>query len=237
MGSAYLFIANSPIMILLCSCAILFAMFQSLLFFNIAKKQAQTLGITTKEIQQVVKSSAIFSVVPSLPIIISYMILVPALGHYFPWLRLSVIGSASYETMVANMAVNSFGFESLSTSMLTPDIYGMIMWVVTLGMFLSSMAVLVLKKYDQKLASIGQKKKGMQTMIGNVMFLGMMASLSAPYLVKVNDIENVTTIIVSSGSMLLFDQISKKVPVIKEFAFSISMILGMASACTIHQIH
>ena len=43
---------------------------------------------------KVVKSSALFSVVPSLPIIISYMILMPVLGKFFAWLRLSVIGSA-----------------------------------------------------------------------------------------------------------------------------------------------
>ena len=60
------------------------------------------------------RSSAIFSIIPSLPIIVSYLLLVPALGRYFPWLRLSVVGSAVYETMVANMAAEAFGLESIT---------------------------------------------------------------------------------------------------------------------------
>ena len=32
--------------------------------------------------------------------------LVPLLGRYFPWLRLSVVGSATYETMVANVGAD-----------------------------------------------------------------------------------------------------------------------------------
>ena len=48
----------------------------------------------------------------------SYLLLVPSLGRYFPWLRLSVVGSAAYETMVANMAAEALGLESITV----PDI-------------------------------------------------------------------------------------------------------------------
>lgn len=123
-------------MAVLCGAAILFVLVQSALFFRMAQKRALELGITSSDIKKVVKSSAIFSVIPSLPIIISYMILLPALGKFFPWLRLSVIGSASYETMAANMAVTSYGFAGLGVSNFTPEVYGAIAWVVTLGLSL-----------------------------------------------------------------------------------------------------
>ena len=61
---------------------------QAVVFFRVAWKRALELGLTRQELMKVVKSSAVFSIVPSLPIIISYMILLPALGKFFPWLRL-----------------------------------------------------------------------------------------------------------------------------------------------------
>ena len=70
----------------------------------------------------------------------------PVLGKFFAWLRLSVIGSASYETLAANMAVTSLGFESLGSADFSPDVFGSLMWVVTLGVFLSSMSAMLLKK-------------------------------------------------------------------------------------------
>lgn len=223
-------------MAVLCGAAILFVLVQSALFFRMAQKRALELGITSSDIKKVVKSSAIFSVIPSLPIIISYMILLPALGKFFPWLRLSVIGSASYETMAANMAVTSYGFAGLGVSNFTPEVYGAIAWVVTLGMLLSSLSVLVLKKYDNKMKAISSDKNSFGAMVGSIMFMGMMATFSAPYLVDVSNPVSITTIVVSAGSMILLDKLSDKLEALKEFAFSISMVLGMVSACIITNV-
>lgn len=223
-------------MAVLCGAAILFVLVQSALFFRMAQKRALELGITSSDIKKVVKSSAIFSVIPSLPIIISYMILLPALGKFFPWLRLSVIGSASYETMAANMAVTSYGFAGLGVSNFTPEVYGAIAWVVTLGMLLSSLSVLVLKKYDNKMKAISSDKNSFGAMVGSIMFMGMMATFSAPYLVDVSNPVSITTIVVSAGSMILLDKLSNKLEALKEFAFSISMVLGMVSACIIANV-
>ena len=107
MEKMYFSVANSPVMAAFCGLAILVVLVQAAIFFRTAWKRALELGFEKKDLMKVVKSSALFSVVPSLPIIISYMILMPVLGKFFAWLRLSVIGSASYETLAANMAVTS----------------------------------------------------------------------------------------------------------------------------------
>ena len=185
---------------------------------------------------KVVKSSAVFSIVPSLPIIISYMILLPALGKFFPWLRLSVIGSATYETLAANMAVTSFGFDSLGGADFSPDIFGSLLWVVTLGVFLSSMSALLLRKFDSKMQSVTTNPNSFGSVIPNIMFLGMMATLSAPYLADVTNIPSLSAIVVSALVMIGLNAVGKRVPVLKEFAFSLSMIAGMASACLITAI-
>lgn len=231
MNTIYSFIANSPIMAALCGAAIIFVMIQSAMFFRLAQKRALEIGITKSEISKVIKSSAIFSIIPSLPIIISYMILLPVLGKFFPWLRLSVIGSAAYETMAANMAVTAYGFESLGSANFGPDVFGAIMWVVSFGMMFSSLAVVVLKKYDQKMETLGTGKGSKGALVGSIMFLGMMATLSAPYLINVTNPANVATLIFSAGSMILLDKLSVRFPALKEFAFSLSMISGMAAAC------
>lgn len=231
MGDSYSFIANSGWMAILCGIVIIFVMVQSALFFRAAWRRSEELGIDKEARKKIVKSSAVFSIVPSLPILISYVILMSALGRFFPWLRLSVIGSATYETMSANMAVTAAGYDSISSGNFTPDTYVMIMWAVTLGIMLSSLAVLILKRYDKKMQSLSSNNKRLGTMITSVMFLGMMATFSAPYIVDYKNITALVTIIVSAGSMFLLDKASKKWKPLKEFSFAISMVAGMASAC------
>ncbi len=230
MSANYSFVSNSSIMFILIAIAISFALVQCGIFFRMAYKRALELGFTKEDVIKVVKSSAIFSVVPSLPIILSYMILLPALGRYFPWLRLSVIGSAVYETMVANMAVTAYGYESLAQANFTPDVYGAILWVATLGIMLSGMTVFLLKPYDKKMKELTAKEGGMGNLIGPIMFLGLMATFSAPYLIQVTNIVTMSTIIVSALAMFVLEKIADKTPWLKEFTFSLSMIAGMIAA-------
>lgn len=230
MSANYSFVSNSSIMFILIAIAISFALVQCGIFFRMAYKRALELGFTKEDVIKVVKSSAIFSVVPSLPIILSYMILLPALGRYFPWLRLSVIGSAVYETMVANMAVTAYGYESLAQANFTPDVYGAILWVATLGIMLSGMTVFLLKPYDKKMKELTTKEGGMGNLIGPIMFLGLMATFSAPYLIQVTNIVTMSTIIVSALAMFVLEKIADKTPWLKEFTFSLSMIAGMIAA-------
>lgn len=236
MDKSYSFISESIPMIILCGVAILFVMVQSVLFFKTAWKRAIEIDIPLEERKQIVKSSAIFSIVPSLPIIISYMILLPALGTYFPWLRLSVIGSATYETMAANMAATAFGYESLNAADFPPQVYVTIMWAVTLGIILSSMSVLILKSYDKKMLKVSSSKNSFGALIAPIMFMCLMATFSAPYLINFKNIVGMITLISSAGSMFLLDKASKKFKPLKEFSFSLSMIAGMASACIVSSI-
>lgn len=233
MDKLYSFVANSSVMAIFCGLATLVVLVQAVIFFRIAWKQALQLGFTKSDLMKVVKSSAVFSVVPSLPIIISYMILLPALGKFFPWLRLSVIGSATYETLAANMAVTSFGFDSLGSADFSPDVFGSLLWVVTLGVFLSSMSALLLKRFDVKMKSVTENPNSFGKVIPNIMFLGMMATLSAPYLVDVGNFPSVAAIVVSAAVMIGLNAVGKRHPALKEFAFSLSMIAGMASACLV----
>ena len=236
MDKLYSHVANSPAMAIFCGLAILVVLVQAAVFFRVAWKQALEMGLSKADLMKVVKSSAVFSIVPSLPIIISYMILLPALGKFFPWLRLSVIGSATYETLAANMAVTSFGFDSLGSADFSPDVFGSLLWVVTLRVFLSSLSALLLRRFDSKMQSVTTNPNSFGKVIPNIMFLGMMATLSAPYLADVTNIPSMAAIVVSALVMIGLNAVGKRAPVLKEFAFSLSMIAGMAAACLITAI-
>ena len=90
----HLKLANSPLMAVLCGLTILIVLLQPVIFMAAAFKRGKELNMTKEEMKEAARSSAIFSIIPSLPLIVSYLLLVPALGRYFPWLRLSVVGSA-----------------------------------------------------------------------------------------------------------------------------------------------
>ena len=116
-------LANSSTMAILCAITILIVLLQPVLFVMLAIRRGKELEMTSEEMKEAARSSAIFSIVPSLPIVVSYLLLVPLLGRYFPWLRLSVVGSATYETMVANMAAQAFGMESLAVENIPLDVF------------------------------------------------------------------------------------------------------------------
>lgn len=91
----YLDLANGNLLYLLASIVILFVLIQSIVFLRIAWKRGVEIGISKEKMISTVKTSAIFSIVPSLPIVISLIAIVPILGMPFSWMRLSIVGSAS----------------------------------------------------------------------------------------------------------------------------------------------
>ena len=180
-------------------------------------------------------SSAVFSIIPSLPIIISYLILVPSLGRYFPWLRLSVVGSASYETMAANMAAEAFGLESISVPDIPVDVFVCIVFVVTVGILGGNIFnVFFLKTYDKKVESLKTKNAKLVPVITTAMFLGLYGTMSAPHITNFTNIPAVTAIAGAGIAALIFDRLARKVKRLKEFAFPLSMIVGMLASCVVN---
>jgi hypothetical protein len=55
------------------------------------------------------------------------------LGKYFPWLRLSVVGSAAYENMAADMVAKASGLAGIADPGFDLPIFTMAMWVMSIG--------------------------------------------------------------------------------------------------------
>lgn len=229
---SHLIIANSLTMAILCAGAILLVLAQALLMMRMAWKKGNQLEIPEITMKKCIKSSAFFSIIPSLPIIISYLLLIPALGRFFPWLRLSVVGSAVYETMVSDMAAKSLGFSSIFTSDFPPDIFICIMFVASAailgGIFFN---VLFLKRVDDKVRKIKSSNSKAAPILTTAVFLGLYGTFSAPYLVDILQPITIITLLVSGAAAVWLQKLSGKIAILKDFSFSLSIIVGMTASC------
>jgi len=225
-------ISNSGLMLMLCIIPIAIVIVQAGIFLNRAWKEAERIGIDKGILKKVVVNSAVFSIVPSLPIIIIMAVLMPTLGTFFPWLRLTVIGSAMYENMAADITVKAFGLAGVADPGMTPAIFLSVAWVMTIGIISYPIwNIIALKKYDKKLKSMREKGGFIEKAIP-ALFIGVMAVLGAPMLVDFKNLTGITTIIIAGILVMLLEKIAAKTKInaLKDFSFPISMIIGMATA-------
>ena len=232
MENDYLSIANSNLLFFICLIPIVIVIIQSIMFLRLSRKEAKNLNIPDETIKKVIANSAIFSIVPSLPILITLAILMPVLGKFIPWLRLSVIGSAMYESMAADMTIKSFGLGGLGAAELTPTVFVGIIWVMTLAILVSPVLnVVLLKSYDSKLKSFRKSGGFMAAAVGSL-FIGMLAIMGVPTLFNFKNPVGIGVSVISGVVIILFDKIAKATgnKVLSEFSFPLSMVIGMVSA-------
>ena len=126
------FSVNSPILYIIVGAIISIVLAQSAFFLIRACKRAKELGISNQTIKKTITSSAVFTIAPAVAVLIGVVALSKSLGVALPWLRLSVIGSITYETVAAGNALESAGM-SAGTTITDPSIFITIAWVMTVG--------------------------------------------------------------------------------------------------------
>lgn len=119
-----------------------------MIYLKKAYARCLELGITKEKIHKVIKSSLVFSIVPSLSIVVGLFALIPVLGTIWSWWRLSVIGSLSYETLISSSVATAIGYET-SAQMLesaSASQFGVVMILMTIGMLSGFFVLLPLGK-------------------------------------------------------------------------------------------
>ncbi len=170
------FNVNSPIIFALVGVIILAVLGQSIYFLIRAVRRAKEKGMDMGQIKTTIISSAIFTVAPAIAILVGVVSLSKSLGVALPWLRLSVIGSLSYETIAAERAVSELG-QGLETEITSPTAFVTVAWVMTLGILIGLILVPVLTKRIQGgMDKIGMKDKKWAEIFNNAMFLGMISA-------------------------------------------------------------
>ena len=144
---------------LIAGAIILFVLCQSIFFLVKSWKHGKELGMDKKNLKNAVTSSALFTIPSALSVLATVIALAPALGLVIPWVRLSVIGNITYETVAATQAIEAFGLTSGITKEVTdPEVYAGVAWVMTIGICLSLVILpFVAKPLHKKFLNMGKK--------------------------------------------------------------------------------
>lgn len=151
---------SSPALYLIAGAVILFVLAQSVFFLVKAWKRGKELGIDKKKLRDSVTSSALFTIPSALSVLATVIALAPALGLVIPWVRLSVLGNITYETVAATEAINAAGITTGITEPITdPEVFAAVAWVMTLGICFSLVILpFVAKPLHKKFLDAGKKQ-------------------------------------------------------------------------------
>ena len=146
------FSPNHPIIYAIVAIIILLVIGQSVFFMVKALKRAKQLGIAKEKIKKVIISSAVFTIAPAIAIIISVISLSQSLGIPLPWLRLSVIGSMSYEIVAATNALSGMGITEIGdlVKSITAQQYVTVALVMTISIMVGVILAPIIGKKLQK---------------------------------------------------------------------------------------
>ncbi len=234
------FNANHPILFVLVSIIIALVLGQSVYFLVKSMRRAKELGISKSVVKKTITSAAIFTIAPAIAILVGVVALSKSLGVALPWLRLSVIGSITYETVAAGNALEAAGM-SAGTTVTDPSIYITIAWVMTIGIAAGLVLVpFMTKKIQSGVTKMGMKDKKWGEIFNNAMFLGMISAFLGYVFCDVGGVFKgnleglipVCVMAVSAIVMAVCGLLSTKCKIkwLTDYALPLSLIAGMASA-------
>ena len=237
---------NAPPIYLICGGIIAFVAVLCVIFLLRAWRAGLALGMDKTKMKRAITSSATFSLLPSVGILLGVIALSGSLGIPWPWLRLSVIGALHYETQVAQAAAEQVGMGTLSAAKMTPGSFATIALLMSIcimwGMILS---VFFNKKYTQKLTVSPEKAGGFGDVAMTAMFIGLVSAYMGSYIggfVSGNGrftfTSDWTPIVVAAVSALVMAGFvylaeKKQKAWVESFSVAGSMIVGMAAAVVI----
>ena len=172
------FNVNHPVLFVLVGIIIAAVLGQSIYFLVKSYRRAKERGMDMTMIHKTIKTAAIFTIAPAVSIVITVVALSKSLGIALPWLRLSVVGSLSYEAIAAANAASGMGttLSALSESM-TASQYVTIAIVMTLSIMVGIWLVpLIAKKYQSGLVSFENKDAKWSGILQNSLFIGMISA-------------------------------------------------------------
>ena len=170
---------------LVCGGIVLFIAAVCVVFLVRAWRAGKALGMDTVRMKRAITSSATFSLLPSVGILLGVLALSGSLGIPWPWLRLSVIGALHYETQVAGAAAEQVGV-TLSPDAMTTQAFATIALLMSVcimwGMVLTT---LFNRKYLKRLQGRDPGKKaggGFGDLAMVAMFIGMVSAYLGSYI-------------------------------------------------------
>lgn len=204
------------------------------------------LGMDKKVLKRAITSSATFTVLPSVSILLGVIALSGTLGVPLSWLRLSVIGALQYELNVAEIAAQSVGLSGLKVSELSIQAFSTIALVMTVGILGGVFCCIFgLKKYLGKVQKSTAKKEPGKPGFGSyatiAMFIGLCSAYIGSYVGTFTSSGNYLPLFVAGVSavvMAIFEYFTnkKKMGWLDNFSVATSMLVAMVAAVLINLV-
>lgn len=254
------FHVNHPLLYIMAGFLVAVVLGQSVFFLVKALRRSKELGMDQTKLRKTMLTAGIFTIAPAVAIVISVMVLSKTLGLPLPWLRLSVVGSMSYETVAANNALQAMG-QALGAGNLTAQQFVNVLIVMTVSIMMGIWLVPVIgKKLQKGMSSLSNRDAKWADIFSNALFIGMIAAFLGFVFCDVSRLwtaENgivtvikdevetqysatsglipVCVMVVSALTMVICGLLMKlpKMKWLSEYALPISLILGMACAIPI----
>ena len=242
------FHVNHPILYILVAILVAVVLGQSVYFLVKALRRSKQIGMDQSKIKKTIQTAAVFTIAPAVSIVISVITLSKSLGLPLPWLRLSVVGSLSYEAIAASNAVSAMGLTLGKIESLTAQQFVNITLVMTISILLGIWLVPAIgKKLLSGMSSLEYRDKKWAEVFQNAMFIGMIAAflgfvfcdfsrlwIPGDYS-PTSGLIPVCVLVVAALVMVICGLLMKKPKFawLGDYALPISLILGMASAIPI----
>jgi len=200
-------IRNSPFMFALGAIVAIFVTVQSLAFIVSAWKEGRRIGLSAAKMKKALIGSSVFSIVPSIAILLAVLTLAGALGLPLPWIRLSVVGAITYELPAAETAAMSLG-----------SVFAMIL------------IALFAKGIQSGIHKAQLKDTKWSGLLITAMFMGLISAFLGSALG--GGLVSVLALLSSAAVMAVFGLLIKKAKLqaLENFAMPVSMIAGMVVA-------
>ena len=240
------FSVNHPLLYIMAGFLVAVVLGQSVFFLIKALRRSRELGMNQAKIRKTILTAAVFTVAPAVAIVISVLALSKKLGLALPWLRLSVVGSMSYETIAASNALQAMGQNLGSGTELTAQQYVNVLLVMTISIMVGIILVpLIAKKLQSGLSNLSKRDAKWADIFQSALFLGMIAAFVGFVFSDISRLWNpvegysatsglipVCVMVVSMLAMVCCGLLMRrpKLKWLSEYALPISLVAGMASA-------
>jgi len=221
---------------------------QSVWFLVKALRRSKQIGMDQNKIKKTIKTAAVFTIAPAVSIVISVITLSKSLGLPLPWLRLSVVGSLSYEAIAASNAVSAMGLTLGKIENMTAQQFVNVTLVMTISIMMGIWLVPAIgKRLLNGMSSLENRDKKWAEIFQNAMFIGMISAflgfvfcdfsrlwIPGDYS-PTSGLIPVCVLVVAAVVMVVCGFLMKrpKFTWLGDYALPISLILGMASAIPI----
>lgn len=237
------FSVNHPIIFILVAIIVAVVLAQSVFFLVKAWKRGVEIGMDKKKLRKIAITASVFTIAPAVAIVISVIALSKQLGIALPWLRLSVVGSLSYEAIAAENTANAMGIEA--TAALNASQFVTVTLVMTISIMVGIWLVpAICKKMQNGMINLEKRDKKWADIFNSAMFIGMIAAFVGFVFCDVSNVAKgdfsglipVLVMVVSALIMAVCGLLAgkfKKIHWLADYALPVSLLAGMASAIPI----